>query len=369
LRSPTRSAHSASRPTARTSLRSRALTLEGTVQISVKGSETAVRGSITVDSQGRFTGTIDSFLFTVAGLQLSVTGARVADGVLTVEEASFQAPEAWGGAEVAVYNLRISSSGVRIGGGRFALPAIQAGSITLGSLYGELREEGAGYVISAGGAFRVAGLGGPDCMLGVGATMYVDSASGAAVVALDTPTEELEGAAAMALRQVNVGLSGCRIAIGATGFFLTRVEGTLTLASGQTTIDLGVTVANEGEFVEGDAEMHMGFNPWQLDFAGSITLFSIFKAAELDATIKSGYFSADLRLRQVWPPIEGQVSVTAWTTDGSFHLIGRATVALVFRHGSPGLPQGLGLGGMPARPVRLCAALRPQAGRAGRRVR
>lgn len=310
------------------------LTLEGTVNINVKTSETAVKGSITVDSQGRFTGTIDSFLFTVAGLELSVTGARVADGVVTVEEAAFKAPESWGGAEVAVYNLRLSSSGVRIGGGRFALPPIQAGSVSLGGLYGELREEGAGYVITAGGSFRVAGLGGPNCMLGVGATMYVDGPSGATVLELDTPTEELEGAAGMALRQVNVGLEGCRIAIGATGFYLTRVEGTLTLASNQTTIDLGVTVANDGEFVEGDAEMHMGFNPWQLDFAGSITLFSIFKAAELDATIRSGYFSADLRLRQVWPPIEGQVSVTAWTTDGSFHLIGRATVALVFRKGS-----------------------------------
>jgi len=310
------------------------LTLEGTVHVDVKSSSAEVHGSITVDSQGRFTGTIDHFYFTVAGLELSVTGARVADGVLTVEEASFKAPASWGGAEVAVYNLRISSTGVRIGGGRFALPDIKAGSVSLGGLYGELREEGAGYVISAGGKFRIAGLGGPNCMLGVGATVYVDAASGDTVLALDTPQQELEGAAGLALRQVHVGLSGCRIAIGTTGFFLTRVEGTLTLSNNQTEIDLGVTIANDGEIVKGDADLHMGFNPWQLDFAGSITLFSIFKAAELDATIKSGYFSADLRLRQIWPPIEGRVSVTAWTTDGSFHLIGRATVALVFNKGS-----------------------------------
>ena len=313
--------------------RSFKMTLGGTVQINARSVRATAAGTISVDSQGRVSGTIAEFNITVAGMNITVKNAKVNNGELSVAEASMKTPASWGGAEIAVYNLRISSSGVRIGGGRFAVPNIKIGSVSLGSLSGELREEGSGYVISLAGKFRIAGLGGPNCMLGVGATVYVSS-SGSTVLdltAFDTTAQAPNG---VELRYVQVGLTGCRIPLGQTGFFLTRVQGSLTLTADQTVIDLGISIANQGDLVRGDADMRIQFNPWQIDFAGSITLFSIFKAAELKAKVRSNYFSADLKVRQVWPPIEGQVSLTAWSTDGTFHLVGRATVALVFEEGS-----------------------------------
>ena len=315
------------------------LTLKGTVKIAVKSVSAEAKGSISVDSEGNISGTIAAFDMNIAGLIAQVRDAQINGDTFSVAMVRLATPASWGGAEVAVYNLRISSSYIRIGGGKFKMPDIKAGSIRLGGLEGELREEGNGYVISLAGRFLLAGLGGPSCSLGVGATMFV-SGNGTTSLQLEA-TEDGKGLSGSAyslqgfeLRQVRVGLSGCRIPIAQTGFFLTRVEGQLTLTSGQTVIDLGVTIANSGDLVRGDADMHMQFNPWQLDFNGSITLFSVFKAAELKATARSGYFSADLRLRQVFPPLEGQVSLTAWTQNGEFNLVGRATVALVVREGS-----------------------------------
>jgi len=307
------------------------VTLYGTVEVKVKSVNAMVKGSISVDSQGRLSGEIEAFTFGLAGLEVQVLNARVNNGELSVAEASLKTPPSWGGAMVAVYNLRISSAGVKIGGGKFAVPEIKAGKIALGSLYGELKEEGNGYSISLGGKFRTPALGGPNCALGVDATMYVGT-DGATTVQLTAVQAQTTGISSIELRYVHVGLTGCKIPIAQTGFYLTRVEGSLTLSKTQTIIDLGVTVANDGEWLKGDADMRMQFNPWQIDFAGSVTLFSIFKAAEMKATMRSGYFTADLRVRAIL--FEGRASLTAWTTDGAFHLVGRATLEVGFKKGS-----------------------------------
>ena len=307
------------------------VTLYGTVEVKVKTLNAMVKGSISVDSQDRLSGEIESFNFGLAGLEVQVLNAHVNNGELSVAEASLKTPSSWGGATVAVYNLRISSAGVKIGGGKFAVPEIKAGKISLGSLYGELREEGNGYSISLGGKFRTPALGGPNCALNVGASIFVGT-DGATNVKLTAFEAKPNAITSFELRQVKVGLTGCKIPIAQTGFYLTRVEGSLTLTKNQTIIDLGVTVANDGEWLKGDADMRMQFNPWQIDFAGSVTLFSIFKAAEMKAQMRSGYFSADLRVRSLI--FEGSASLTAWTTDGSFHLVGRATLEVGFKKGS-----------------------------------
>ena len=329
------------------------LTIAGRVQVAVKNISAMVKGEITYDSQGRFTGRVEDFGISVVGLSLRIVNARVGDGEFAVDQASLKAPASWGGAEITVYNLSISPGRIRIGGGRFALPEIRAGSASLGGLYGEFRDEGNGYIISAGGRFGLPSLGDPRCSLGVGATIFL-GASGNAQLSFTADSSWVpvgpsgvipEGAqpavapdtnsiTSFQLREVYVGLRSCRIAIGSTGFFLTRVEGRLTLTTNQTIVDLGVSIADGGNIVTGDADMRLQFNPWQIDFAGSITIFSIFKAAELKATARSGYFSADLRVTQIFPPLEGRVSITAWTANGEFNLIGRATLAIQFRKGS-----------------------------------
>lgn len=316
------------------------LTLSGTVSVDVKSVKAMVKGSFSVDSRGYMSGKLEAFEVNIAGLGVKIRDVQFTKDTLLVAEASMSTPASWGGASVSIYNLRISPSGVSIGGGKFKIPEIRVGSLTMGGLEGSLIEEGNGYVISFFGRFGMAGLGSSSCSIGVGATMYV-ATNGSTVMELtaseDLPISadaSLDGISGFELRQVKAGLLGCRIPLASTGFYLTRVEGQLTLTSGQTVIDLGVTIANDGEVVRGDADFRLQFNPWKIDLTGSITLFSIFKAAEMKATVASGYFSADLRVRQIWPPLEGNLSVTAWTTDGSFSLIGRATLDLVVREGS-----------------------------------
>ena len=309
------------------------ITLYGTVNIKVKSVSTMAAGSISVDSQGRFRGKVDEFSLNLAGLEVLVRDVVVNGDELSVAEASLKTPASWGGAGVAVYNLRISPNGVRIGGGRFAIPEIKVGSITLGALYGELREESNGYVISLGGKFRTPGLGGPNCGLNVGATMYVgvNNALVVSLTATDPAAASPQGVSDFQLRQVSVGLSGCRAPIGTTGAYLTRVQGSLTLTQGQTVIDLGVSIADGANIITADADMRMQFNPWQMDLDGAVTIFSIFKAAEMKAKIRPNLFSFDLRVHAVI--FEGRASLTAWTDDGSFHLVGRVTMALVIRKG------------------------------------
>ena len=339
------------------------VSISGTVQIAVKSLNASATGSISVDSQGHVSGYIQSFSISIAGLGLAIEKAEITGDGFFAAKAALQVPGSWGGLTAEVYNISIGPDGISIGGGRFKLPNIQAGSVTLAGLEGWFIEVEGGYEIGAGGKFVIPGLGGgADCGINVSVTLFVD-ATGQTVASIETTHSPLETLLAeelassgnprltnltpedvveiqgLALRNVSVALEGCSIAIGNTGLYLTRVSGSLTLYQGTTRIDLGVTISGGPKLfgvsaISGDVDLGLQFNPFQLDLTGAINLFSIFKMAEMSATIRQDFFSASLRVVQYWPPLEGTASLTIWTTDGSFHLVGRATLTLGFSKGS-----------------------------------
>ncbi len=359
------------------------VTISATIQLQVKSLDASATASISVDSLGNVTGSVESFSITVAGLGLAIEEARIDKDGFFAAKAAFQVPGSWGGLTAEVYNISINKDGISIGGGKFKLPDVKVGSITLAGLEGSFIETDEGYEISAGGKFVIPGLGGgSNCGIAVSVTFFVDK-SGQTVALIEavektTPAEkqsvgaqraapvpggesvsslkeisaegrmhpsnftpddvdEIEG---FALRNVTVALEGCAIPIGETGFYLTRVSGSLTLNQGTTRIDLGVTVTGGPTVfgvaaISGDVDLGLQFNPFELDMEGAISLFSIFKMAEINATIRKNFFSADLHIVQIWPPFEGEASLTVWTDDG-FHLVGRATLTLGLDKGALG---------------------------------
>jgi len=360
------------------------LTLAGTVQISVPGTSASATGSISVDSQGQLSGSVSTFSLTVAGLELQVTNVQINGDTLSAASASLKVPSQWGGASAAVYNVTVSpGGGVQIGGGSFTLPDIQAGGFTVKSVYGSLKRVGNGYEISGGGKFGVPGLGGGgSCAIGVDVTIYVNGAgetvleltpsavrsndfSRSAVRSNDfsrsLPGQEsqmttevvttnnissndfsrfprgLYAPAGLSLRDVKLGLYGCTIPIGSTGFGLTRVEGRVTLSSGSTRISIGVSVESTALRVagyaalRGDIDMSMATSPAEFGLAGAIYVFA-FKASELNIKItESDGFRGTLWIEAI--VARGRFSVHAWSRYGRFHLTGSAVIQI-------GVPRG-----------------------------
>lgn len=111
-------------------------------------------------------------------------------------------PELWGGSKVALYGLSIENDGdVTISGGRFRLPAIEAGgdSFRLSSLEGELKSlPGCGYEIRAAGMFGMGGLpNNRTCSILVDVTIQTGVA-GSNMLTISTPDESMEVSTAQA---------------------------------------------------------------------------------------------------------------------------------------------------------------------------
>ncbi len=338
--------------------RSYKVSLAGTVGISAPGTNASATGSISVDSNGNLSGSVSAFDLTVAGLELKVTDVKIDGDTLSAASAVLNVPSEWGGASAAVYNVTVSpDDGIVIGGGKFTMPNIDAGGFSLKGVYGELKNTGNGYQISGGGQFGVPGLGeSGSCAIGVDATIFINSMN-ELVLKLSEPQDTQSmgvvqpvsqlikdnflfspvGPDHVSLRDVKLGLYGCTIPIGATGFGLTRVEGEVTLSSGSTNISLGVSVESTELVVaghavlRGDLDMSMSTNPAQFGLSGSIYVFA-FHAGQLDATIReSDGFRATLWIEAI--VARGQFSVHAWSSAGDFHLTGSATIDI-------GIPQG-----------------------------
>ena len=326
------------------------ITLAGTVQISVPGTSASATGSISVDSQGQLSGSVQSFSLTVAGLELQVTDVQINGDTLSAASASLKVPSEWGGVSAAVYNVTISpGGGVQIGGGSFTLPDVQAGGFTVKSVYGSLKRVGNGYEISGGGKFGVPGLGGGgSCAIGVDVTVYVNGAGETVFELAPSADHDVDpegfvkplgsvGPAGLSLRDVKLGLYGCTIPIGSTGFGLTRVEGRVTLSSGSTRISIGVSVESTALRVagyaalRGDIDMSMATSPSEFGLAGAIYVFA-FKAGELNVKItESDGFRGTLWIEAI--VARGRFSVHAWSRYGRFHLTGSAVIQI-------GIPRG-----------------------------
>jgi hypothetical protein len=145
------------------------------------------------------------------------------------------------------------------------------------------------------------------------------------------------GPSGVSLRDVKLGLYGCTVPIGTTGFGLTRVEGEVTLGTTSTKISLGVSVESTRLKVagqaalRGDLDMSMVTNPAEFGLSGSLYVFA-FHAGQLDASIKeSDGFRATLWLEAI--VARGEFHVHAWSSSGDFHLTGSAMIDI-------GIPKG-----------------------------
>ncbi len=333
------------------------VSLAGTVSVFIPGTSASVNGMIGINSQGALSGRLDGFNLTVAGLSLQLQDVRVTGYELQIATAALRIPQEWGGASAAVYNvtIRTDGRGLRIGGGEFTLPTIQAGGFTLAARGGLIPQGNGGYTIRGQGVFGVPGLtsaGG--CAIGAGFELAVNTA-GALVLELTPPVDAtpphpktLAAAVPLAtpsgvqLRQVYLGMYGCSLPIGATGFNLTRVQGQITLDAGSTQVSVGVTVGTAfalpivGPALSGDLDMTFKTNPIAFELAGLLKVF-VYQAAGARATLNAqDGFRSTLWIDAVFA--KGAFTLHAWNAtlwDGTkkFSFNGSGTVEV-------GIPKG-----------------------------
>ncbi len=312
--------------------------MQGTMDIAVGDVGAMATVRLEIDKNGKQKGSIEDFGVSIAGLSLWVIDGKFQRDKIVAAEAGLQTPAAFGGLEVAVYNIRVSKDDIKIGGGRFALPEIKSGDTSLGSLWGELREDGEGYNIKAGGKFN-APFGGKNCMLWVTVLLYYGP-NGAPVVEFTSvdalPQSITANSSNLDLREVCVGLEGCVIPIGATGLFLYEITGKLyfPVPGEAPDMEVDVVVADKSygpsdgavSLVRIDGDMGMEFDPWQMDFGGTLTLFSFIQTGNFSARARSNYFTAKIH----FSGFDGRFTI--WD-DRGFHMTGRAVYSLKFPKG------------------------------------
>ncbi len=304
----------------------------GKVSITLASQTAEAEGMVQIDKTGKVTGSVDSFELTIAGMKLAIKEASIENGTVKAREATFAIPKEWGGLSVSVYNIEISKEGFSIGGGSFKLPEIKVGDMSL-SLEGTLKKEGNGWLIAAGGELKLPNSGGAGCSgLGVSVEIFTGSNQTVAMRIVPASADALN---AFQLRKVGVVLK-CTIPLGTSGFDLTRIEGTVTLTSNVTKIEMKATIESKmgiGSFraVTADGNMSMEYvkNPYKFEIGigASMKIFSMFEAARASAKMRFTdgavpfLFTAEMNINAVIA--RGNMKLTAWTKDGAFNLVGR----------------------------------------------
>jgi V8-like Glu-specific endopeptidase len=229
--------------------------LTGELRVGVKKSPNAVAKGlqISIDQRGIRSGKVGYFeVKEFAGMTLKVSEAVIEGNMLRAQHTYLAVPKLWGGSEVSLYGLTIHKSGdVTITGARFKLPSINAGGddLKLTSLEGSLITlPGGGYEIFAKGVFGLKGLESVgDCQLLVAVTIQTGVFGGSVLNIASLNTQQplltqtttplpsviqtVRSTDDLFLKELTVGLRDCQpgVALGPTGFFLTGVEGTITL--------------------------------------------------------------------------------------------------------------------------------------------
>ena len=315
--------------------------VEGEVKIKLASQSASAKGSFRMDSTGEMRGTIDSFELTIAGMTLAVKAASVEGSALKADEATFSIPEAWGGLSASVYGVQISKEGFSISGGSFKLPEIKVGDMRI-ALEGTLKEENGNWIIAAAGTLELPNMAGGCGGVGVSVELATDGVQNTVMTLapLDATSPE-----AIKLRNASVSLK-CNIVLGTSGFELTAISGTVTLEDNSTKLNVSATIESQlsvGSFkaltANGDMTIDYVRDPYKFEIGigASMKIFSMFEAARASAsmTFANGpvpfIFRAELNIDAVIA--RGNVKLTAWTSNGDFHLVGRI-------YGSVGLREG-----------------------------
>ena len=225
--------------------------LDGTMAIGVGGVGANADVVISLNSAGIHSSKVKAFkLVGVAGLDLAVGGAVFSGDSILATSASFKVPDNWGGGSASLTGVRITKAGkITIGGGSFALPPIQAGGYKLSSLRGSFATEKGKYIISADGRFALpVGSGSGSCTLDVGVTLRTGSGRSSVLeINSDGPASLAPLAAdGLEINRILIGVWDCPVSaaipIGATGFYLTGVRGTIELRGSIDSVKIDIQV-------------------------------------------------------------------------------------------------------------------------------
>ncbi|HHW87216.1 MAG TPA: hypothetical protein GX400_13530 [Chloroflexi bacterium] len=252
-------------------------------------------------------------------------------------------------ASSTVHDVTVKDGKISIGGGKFDLPRIKVADFVLG-LRGSIETNQNGVqVIKAGGSFTIPGLAAPTGCSGieVDVTLEEDD-SGGILMTLQPPPEQrslvevrpsgpylVESPDKVKFREAQLKLN-CAIPIGATGFNLESVSGTVTLADGNTTIQIAASIATTAQVlgksvVSADGQVTLNTSPFRLALESGVKLF-IFDAATTQAEITAQSFSGVLQIELV--VARGNVSVNSWVdSKNDFHLTGSGSLEV-------GIPKG-----------------------------
>ncbi len=330
-----------------------ALQVDGKMDLSSVGVPALIDLALDIDPSGRIGGELDDFGLPLAFLNLNVAGAGIRpDGAVYAKEASIEVPaevglSQAGAVKAAVYNVSIDADGLSIGGGEFALPDMDFGTFSLVSLGGKLIPTANGYDIGAQGGFQilnVPGQRGPrksGCNgVWVAVTLSVDEDGRAAMTLM--PVEEaplsVQAISSPRLKEAQLKLF-CRIPIDATGFYVTRIRGTVNLSRRESHISLGMTIASMPAvggvwplWAEADATVYAS-DPGRLALLGTLKVF-VMSVGGAEAELSSGGFSARVYLDMVvaW----GNFSINAWSDRRGFSFTASGRVSVGLREGALG---------------------------------
>lgn len=343
-------------------------TLSGLMHIEVGGAGSQARLSVVLDERGiRRSQIADFTLSGIAGLDMEVKNGKMQQDSISADVVRLRVPKAWGGGEVAVYQLVITNSGkISIGGGRFRLPDLKVGgdAFRLASLEGEFQSiAGGGYRIRAMGAFGMSGISDVgDCRIWVDVEMETTK-GGASMLTLSTPeaTQTLvaqpgggvtpmyaaapspdialaaaapDSLDALRLNRLTLGVR-CTPgwAIGTTGFFLTGVEGTIELGTRLEKISVKVWVESGVRFgsiaaISAVPQLTIRPKPFAVDFESTTYVLRV-PAEKVKAHLDRRSFSAEFTYNYVL--VHASLGVSAGRDQSNdFYLrgTGRAEVGI-----------------------------------------
>ncbi|HNT75065.1 MAG TPA: hypothetical protein PKH77_08610, partial [Anaerolineae bacterium] len=292
---------------------------------------------------------LPNFDFALAGFTVQTKDVRFIDGKVEIARAEIKTPGNWGGLGTDIYAITIDGNGkVSVGGGKLRLPALKAGGLNLMSLEGVLREvtggygtngllqpTADGYEITASGEFGVPGMGSSGaCAINVEVTIYVNERgmNVLELAPLETPTPLGANAVdGIALREATLGLHCLPgVPLGNTGFFITGVEGIITLhdrvesVSVKMWIEHGTRIGS-ASLVSMDPRLTLYFSPFAIDFNAGLRLVGV-KVAEtgvhIDKNNFSTYISYDFLI------VHGYTSFAAGTRNGKAYIAGSGKTSI-----------------------------------------
>ncbi len=279
-----------------------------------------------LDHTGIISGTLHSIELQLGAVTLSINSATLTgDGTLTVNEATYRLPEGLGGNQAALEIDRIavhSNEKIELRGGTIRFPNISVGGKEGFKIEGAavgLRVEGETYFFQGRGTFVLPGVGSGDggCQIGTGFTF----------VSAPPP-----------VREATLSLDGCiQIPIAQTGFFITKVNGMVTLDEKNTSVTLalgiegGSDIPGLGPTLSGEPSATWDTS-WKAALSGKLRIFTFDVAQSVLALSAARGLEGTISI-SLAGIVDGQSSLRIWKDVSNFSIAGKAQVQVIIDKG------------------------------------